>query len=285
MDSDLLRLILIALGIVLAVAIYLWDRHKRIAKRFSRINPAGEAREQPTFDMPEEAIVEEKHAHKDPQFQFDDSASLTEQSLEEVSEVKLRPGQAIDVDADSPNLTGWDASEPDSDPKYTLDLNFSAHGETDYLSTDPALQDNVPRQILQINLVSKKNLFSGAAILEAMKEVDMRHGDMAIYHRLDSSSGKVLFSIASMVEPGTFPTDGMEDFESPGLSMFTQLPGIRDGLAIYSDMLFTAERLSALLDAELQDGSHSVLTRQTIEHTREEILEHRRQVRLARSQH
>jgi cell division protein ZipA len=47
-------------------------------------------------------------------------------------------------------------------------------------------------------------------------------------------------------------------------------------------MLFTAERLAAMLDAELQDETHSALTRQTIEHIREGILEHRRQIQLAR---
>jgi len=60
--------------------------------------------------------------------------------------------------------------------------------------------------------------------------------------------------------------------------LFTQLPGVQDGLSIYSDMLFTAERLAALLNVELHDESRSVLTRQTIEHTREKILEHRSQL-------
>ena len=47
-------------------------------------------------------------------------------------------------------------------------------------------------------------------------------------------------------------------------------------------MLFTAERVSAVLDGELQDETHSVLTKQTIEHIRGEIMEHRRKVQLAR---
>ena len=54
-----------------------------------------------------------------------------------------------------------------------------------------------------------------------------------------------------------------------------------DGLATLSDMLFSAERIAALLDGELQDETHSVLSKQTIEHMRSQILEHRRQVQLA----
>ncbi len=48
-------------------------------------------------------------------------------------------------------------------------------------------------------------------------------------------------------------------------------------------MLFTAERLAALLGGVLQDETHSTLTKQTIENLRSQIVEHRRLVQLARS--
>ena len=41
-----------------------------------------------------------------------------------------------------------------------------------------------------------------------------------------------------------------------------------------------AERLASILGGNLQDETHSHLTKQTIEHMREEILEHRRQLQL-----
>ncbi len=89
--------------------------------------------------------------------------------------------------------------------------------------------------------------------------------------------------MASLVEPGTFPVKAMDEFDTPGLALFTQLPGPGDSLAIFSDMLFTAQRLAALLNGELQDETHSALTKQTVEHIRSQILEHRRLVQLARS--
>jgi cell division protein ZipA len=75
----------------------------------------------------------------------------------------------------------------------------------------------------------------------------------------------------------------MEGFSTPGLTLFAQLPGPGDSLAIFSDMLFTAQRLAAKLDAEMQDETHSALTKQTVEHIRSQIMEHRRLVQLARS--
>jgi cell division protein ZipA len=46
-------------------------------------------------------------------------------------------------------------------------------------------------------------------------------------------------------------------------------------------MLFSAERIAALLDGELQDETHQLLTRDKIERMREEILQHKRRLQLA----
>lgn len=166
--------------------------------------------------------------------------------------------------------------------QFDLDLGFTAVDDQD-------LQDAVadlPELIVQINVVAKKGQpFSGEQILAAMEQVELRAGEHDIFHRLDNRSAgggkpKTLFSVASMVEPGSFPLRKMKDFSTPGLTLFAQLPGPRDGLLIYSDMLYVAERLARLLDARLKDGQRSTLTRQTIEHTRERIAEHKRQVTL-----
>jgi cell division protein ZipA len=163
-----------------------------------------------------------------------------------------------------------------------LDLGFTAVDDQD-------LQDaaaDLPELIVQINVVAKKGQpFSGEQVLAAMEQVELRAGEHDIFHRLDSRTRgggkpKALFSVASMVEPGSFPLKKMKDFSTPGLILFAQLPGPRDGLLVYSDMLYVAERLARLLDARLKDEQRSTLTKQTIEHTRERIAEHKRQITL-----
>jgi cell division protein ZipA len=166
-----------------------------------------------------------------------------------------------------------------------MELNFDAHGDGDYLHTDPALYDEVERKIVAVNLVARGSAFSGAAIAKACSAVQLRLGEMSIYHYHDGASGAVLFSMASMVEPGVFPAADLEDFSTPGLSLFTQLPGARDGVAIYDALLATAKKLGTLLDGELQDDRHNKLTRQMEEHMRESIIEHRRKINLARRRH
>jgi cell division protein ZipA len=143
---------------------------------------------------------------------------------------------------------------------------------------------DVPVLIIQINLRARTGPFGGPAIEKAMEDTGLVLSELSIYQRIaGDGSNKPQFNIASMVEPGVFPKQDVEAFSTPGLTLFTQLPGPGDSMAIFADMIFTAERLAAILDGELQDEAHSALTKQTIEHMRGEIMEHRRKVQLARS--
>jgi cell division protein ZipA len=105
----------------------------------------------------------------------------------------------------------------------------------------------------------------------------MTPGEMSIYHRLDPlrPAGVPLFSLANMLNPGVFPFQDMEEFKTPGLAMFTQLPGPQDGQVVFAEMLRTAEEIALQLGGELNDETHSV-------HIKSEIVEHRRKLQLAK---
>ncbi len=265
MDPDLLRLILLVLGVVLVAGIYLRDRHQR---RRGPDMATARPHLEPTLDEAEDHAAVE-------------ALELSPEDQVRETDDDLPPGEFV---GEPVVLQRWDAVDPDNETQLSMDLEFNARDESDYLHIDPALMDEVPRLIVQVNVMSRGAPFNAAQVREAMRAVDMRYGEMNIYHRYNAR-GQVLFSLASVVEPGTFPKKDDAGFGTPGLVMFTQLPGVQDGLAIYSDMLFTAERLVPLLDAELRDETRSVLSKQTIEHTRERILEHRRKVQLLRSRH
>jgi len=283
MEPDLVRLILVVLGIVLVAGIYLWDRYKRRTPKF----PV--AKRAPADLSIDPSVVEGESERAEPTME-DAVESIPEMRVEEARDTgdlaardreTPRPG----LDPDPADIGDWSDTASDQDPQYSMDLNFDAHQDGDYLSTDPALYDEVERMLIVVNLVRREGVFAGQTIAKACDATGLVLGDMSIYHRHEEGSGRVLFSMASMVEPGSFPAGGMDGFSTPGLSLFTQLPGVRDGDEIYEEMLSVAERLAQLLRAELQDEQHSKLTRQMQEHTRELIIEHRRKIKLARSRH
>lgn len=280
MDPDLIRLILVILGVLLVIGIYLWDRYKRAAP------PARMVRQAPTTaPQDQDEPVEQR---REPVVESE-SESIPQMSPadERVAAPDAEPqaSRVPDLDPDPLEIGDWKQPSAQADPQFAMDLNFDAHGDNDYLHTDPALLDEVERKIVVVNVVAKKADFSGVAIIQACAAAQLIHGDMAIYHRHDPHSGKVLFSMASMVEPGSFPIDEMRTFSTPGLSLFTQLPGARDGVEIFDAMLSAARQLAAALNGEVQDERRNKMTGQMDKHVRESIIEHRRRLKLARSRH
>jgi len=274
MDSNGVRLILIVLGVALLVAIYLWDRLARRSKgkaprKLKRkprerrepgvAGPAPDVDEADEWRLPDEPAPEEPPAvpAEPPQ-----ERGLFRRRKRVEKEPVLAPAR--------------DSLPAAEDRQPKLPFDEPAAGAA------PAPGAAEPPKILVINVVAKAAYFGGADLMRAAEEVGLEPGEWNIFHRPDDHAPhQILFSMASLVEPGSFPFGRMEGFSTPGLCLFTQLPGPRDGLAIFSDMLFSAERIAALLDGELQDEKHQLLTRDKIERVREEILQHKRRLQLA----
>jgi len=285
MDPDLIRLILVILGVLLVAGIYLWDRYKRGLPREPMVR---QAPREDVITTAEAAHVRPDSHPVEPRIdtlpETPPSMTADAQTGSEALRVD-EPARSDVLDPEPADIGNWDRVTGDGDPQFTMQLNFDAHDDGDYLSTDPALHDEVERKLIVLHLVGAQGELRGPAIEKACLSAHLRLGEMSIYHYHDGASGKVLFSVASMVEPGSFPVDDMEGFVSPGLTLFTQLPGARDGLEIYETMLKTGRKLASLLHAELQDERHNKLTGQMERHIAESIIEHRHRLKLARSRH
>ncbi|HET7650750.1 MAG TPA: cell division protein ZipA [Gammaproteobacteria bacterium] len=123
--------------------------------------------------------------------------------------------------------------------------------------------------------------FEGAKVLESLGATGLKYGRYHIFHRLfKGDSGKSVFSVASMVEPGALEPEKMAEQVFPGLTLFLLLPGPQDGVDAYADMLATARNLAQQLGGEVLDETRSTLTRQTAHHIRERIIDFQRRVQL-----
>ena len=102
----------------------------------------------------------------------------------------------------------------------------------------------------------------------------MRHGKFGIYHRHDGiDEDKVIFSVASLVEPGSFDLANLKSQEIPGISLFMVLPGPMDGAEAFELMMIAARALSQSLKADLLDESGSSLSIQRERYMREDIVQ------------
>lgn len=145
-----------------------------------------------------------------------------------------------------------------------------------------------PSHIITLHILAPAGQpFRGVDILAAAQNADLVFGARHIFHRMTehASGSRVLFSLASMLEPGSFDLDHIETFSTTGLVLFARLPGPTDALAMYEDMIDQARRLAHALGGEVCDERRSVLTLQTVEHTREQIRDFNRRLLLAQKQH
>lgn len=289
MDATILRFVLLVAGLIFLGGIYLYETRRR-----KRESTQARRRLTPKMDhdirLPDEASepeAEPEYATTSatlPVHEDDDLDPTTElldggEAEREVASFRIDDEPIPGIDQPAESLESSDLDQ-DTEPVYESSMEqqdlfaFSAREES------PA---DVPDLIIQINVRAKQGYFDGPSIEQALQESELKLAkSLGIYQRLTSDGkDKVLYRLASMVEPGVFPKS-MADFTSPGLLLFAQLPGPSDGMMIFTDMLYTAERLAAMLGGDLQDESHSALTKQTIEHLRERIMEHKRQIQLAR---
>jgi cell division protein ZipA len=143
------------------------------------------------------------------------------------------------------------------------------------------LAKDLPQLLVQISLVARGAFLEGTEILDAARALDLKPSRRQVFHRVDPACNEVVYSMASMVEPGTFPLHDMSDFATPGVTFFMQLPCSLEGTKAFQDLLDTAHSMADLLNAELQDENHNLLSRQAMEHNRSQVQEHARQVQLA----
>lgn len=144
-----------------------------------------------------------------------------------------------------------------------------------------------PEEVLIINVMARPgHYFQGEPLLQEIFDAGMRYGSMNIFHRYRDArgGGPVLFSLANMVKPGTFDLDAMEQFQTPGVSLFMTLPMSGDSLEAFDLMLDTAKGIAENLYGELKDENRSVMTKQTMEHARQRVLEFERR-QLSRAHH
>jgi cell division protein ZipA len=166
--------------------------------------------------------------------------------------------------------------EPSLDSEIHAD-EFTHDEPADSLpSPDPDVEIDEPEQkIVTLRIVARnQGAISGEDLALNLRGIGMRHGKFGVYHRYEGSDeDKVIFSAASLVEPGTFDLKTIREQEFPGISLFMVLPGPIDGAQAYDLMIAAARALTQSLDAELLDESGSTLSIQRECYLREEVIQ------------
>ena len=131
-----------------------------------------------------------------------------------------------------------------------------------------------PAEVVVINVMAQPgSVFSGDELLQVLITAGLKFGDMNIFHQRLNNENKspIIFSVANILNPGSFDLNNMEEFSTLGISLFLALPTPINNLEAFKQMLQVAQLIREALDGELKDDHRNVMTAQTIEHYRQRI--------------
>lgn len=163
--------------------------------------------------------------------------------------------------------------EPVDLPEDVLDDDY-ATSEADSVEAEAKDSGFEHSEVLVLNVTAKDGrVFSGDDLLHILITSGLKFGDMNIFHKRLSkdNQGAVVFSVANMLNPGTFDLNNMDEFTTLGISFFLALPTPINNLDAFEQMLGVAQRIRDTLGGDLKDDHRNGMTAQTIEHYRQRI--------------
>jgi cell division protein ZipA len=304
-----LRWILVAFGLALLIGIYVWGRRStkqttedaaeapaRPApvfesatsyEEFERplVPPIEDAEVEPVAEAPVAVTPRELRSGSQPAYRRVDEASLDEfaeptieAKVERVSR-DFRPPRiepTLTEESVTAELPVGDA-EPNVAPSRAAALPAQPaqpanDAPTLSMSSTPAPRRIERRKIIALRLAAGPQRLVGLQLKTALESEGLQHGKYDVFHRVDGE-GNAIFSVASMVEPGTFDLEKMPQENFPGVTLFTQLPAPVAGMLAFNELIACSRRLHAALGGTLQDERGVPLTVHRVERIRQEIRE------------
>ncbi len=226
MDKELLRIVIIATGLLVIIGMILWSYIK------------GRNAEDDGDAIENEKVIGSSRI-------IDDTLKLHSEH-DEFDIIPLgsakRDFEAYDDDP------GWDSELRD---EFGDDMEPDAR--------------NVLPDILQFGVVARDDEgFNGVDLVLVFSMVDLEYGDMKVYERINKNGG-VDFGVACMVEPGTFPDTGyLASFNCPGIVFYLQHTELENAQVVFDDFIDTIKAVAKELDGVVWDHQRQPLTEETI---------------------
>ncbi|WP_269791743.1 cell division protein ZipA [Stenotrophomonas sp. Iso1] len=236
-DMALLRIGILFAGLLLIVAIFLFGRSRRPAQGKRKESSAAESGE--------------RAERREPVLGASDD---------------LQGGGTTADLADGEGISQAELGLADPDPAGTSELGKRPSQEFD--------------KIVSLYVAARSGeVLRGEDIVVAAEKTGLVFGYMNVFHRLVEGHPErgPIFSMASIMKPGSFDMASIRDMETPAIAFFLTLPAPLTALDAWEKMLPTVQRMGELLDGVVLDDSRNALGRQRIAHIRDDLRAYDRQ--------
>ena len=261
---DQFRWILLGVAIVVIAIVYFFSRTRKKAQQSLPLEAANDV---PSFSADEtldNAWVDGVGPVK--------VVSHSDQAIIESFEEEITVPHTLDVDNPFPGNMhevhefDMEVSEESLEPSEIQQQTETNQSSDISEQPDQAIDDVIAVFVLAS---SDESAIKGEKILSASFGLDLKYGDMKIFHRYANDSSvneeaklankEILFSMANMMEPGWFDFDSMHEMETSGISFFMQANLVKNPSAVLDDMLICAHRMATMIDATLCNAQRKPL--------------------------
>ncbi len=232
MDKDVLRIIILLIGLLVVAGIIIWNffKYEQARKEFDDFEALNDHDNPPDFQ-------------DDFETQFPAKDSLQARIKVQTEKIKLSSIYQAGL-----NLLDPISKEVVNSPRMELP------------------------EVLQFSLIATdKQGFNGIELMEVLKDVGLEYGTLQIFERLDKRR-LVDFGVANMVKPGIFPNIDVANFYSPGIVFFMQLDAVDDPVMVFEDFIRTINFVNMKLNGKLLDHKRQPLNNSTIHAIRQNLV-------------
>ena len=245
--------------------------------------PVDEQQDSFVFEDEEEAVIRQE-------VEDSDAAAVenpTDESGADTAEAQLASSRETELDEEDEDyeFDGVDRAVSEEQTAAAGEqLDWAGGASVEVQQEAPSSRPSEVRQqapveqpsevVLVCNMMAREGSeLHGDELLEALITSGLKFGEMNIFHKRfrGTTNGPVIFSVANILNPGTFDLNAMAEFRTIGVSLFLPLPSPINNLEAFEQMLDVAIHLKESLDGELKDDHRNVMTAQTIEHYRQRI--------------
>ncbi|MEW5756409.1 MAG: cell division protein ZipA [Pseudomonadota bacterium] len=107
-------------------------------------------------------------------------------------------------------------------------------------------------QIVSLLVLAKnQQKLRGAPLVQSANRAGLRFGEMSIFHHHVAERAAPLYSMANVIEPGTFDLATLETFVTPGVVLFMNTGEQENKVVALDAMMRAAKQLSRELNAQV----------------------------------
>ncbi|GAB6141759.1 hypothetical protein JCM14076_24880 [Methylosoma difficile] len=255
MDKELLRVIIIAVGLLVIMGMLAWSYIKnRNAESSEGLFENFSFKRKPPADKPQPVKKAPAKAEQPPA----QPAPVLKETFDDFDDFDPVPQKAARFDEE---ISGSDMF---ADMLFEDQIDYAEDEDTS------APRFYVP-EIIQFSITSKaKEGFNGLDLFNAFNIVGLEYGSLKIFERLDPNR-LVDFGVASMAKPGTFPEEDLESYYCPGVVFFMQPNVLDNPQAVFDDFIDTMRLLAVELGGDILDHERNPLSNETIELFRQSL--------------